>query len=181
MYSGGTYYDIHPIRQTITGATFTSTSSSKTVTVNCSTSHGLADDDIVLFEDVTGLSGSSFTNATFDDTKFMVTSVPTSSTFTITLDSAETGTPLSGAGSAKVLCYFTVGPAKQLGGFGWGTGLWSGTVAGPVTTTLASTINDSVTDIPLTDTSQFPSTSDRDWETTQHSTHERARSIANRK
>ena len=39
VYSGGTYYDIHPIRQTITGATFTSTSSSKTVTVNCGTRH----------------------------------------------------------------------------------------------------------------------------------------------
>jgi hypothetical protein len=56
------------------------------------------------------------------------------------------------------LCYYTVGPAQQVGGFGWGTGLWSGTVAGPATTTLASTINDSVTDIPLTDTSQFPAT-----------------------
>ena len=50
VYSGGTYYDIHPIRQTITGATFSSTSSTKTVTVNCGTSHGLSEDDIVLFE-----------------------------------------------------------------------------------------------------------------------------------
>ncbi len=159
VYSGGTYYDIHPIRQTITGATFTSTSSSKTVTVNCGTSHGLSDDDIVLFEDVTGVTGSStYNNDTFNNVKYMVTSAPTSDTFTITMVSTESGTPLSASGSAKVLCYYTVGPAKQLGGFGWGTGLWSGTVAGPATTTLASTINDSVTDIPLTDTSQFPST-----------------------
>ena len=39
-YSGGTYYDIHPIRTTLTGATFTSTSSSKTVTVTCTGAHG---------------------------------------------------------------------------------------------------------------------------------------------
>ena len=157
-YSGGTYYDIHPIRTTLTGANFTSTSSSKTVTVTCSGAHGLQDDDIVLFDNVTGLSGSTYTNATFEDVKYMVTSVPTTTTFTITAALAESGTPLSTAGSASVLCYYTVGPAQQVGGFGWGTGLWSGTVAGPTTTTLASSINDSVTDIPLTDTSQFPAT-----------------------
>ena len=37
--------------------------------------------------------------------------------------STESGTPLSATGSAKVLCYYTVGPAQQVGGFGWGTGL----------------------------------------------------------
>ena len=157
-YSGGTYYDIHPIRTTLTGATFSSASSEKTVTVTCTGAHGLQDDDIVLFDSVTGLSGSTYTNATFEDVKYMVTSVPTTTTFTITAALAESGTPLSGSGSASVLCYFTVGPAQQVGGFGWGTGLWSGTVAGPATTTLASTINDTVTDIPLTDTSQFPAT-----------------------
>jgi hypothetical protein len=157
-YSGGTYYDIHPIRTTLTGATFSSASTEKTVTVTCTGAHGLQDDDIVLFDNVTGLSGSTYTNATFEDVKYMVTSVPTTTTFTITAALAESGTPLSTAGSASVLCYYTVGPAQQVGGFGWGTGLWSGTVAGPATTTLASSINDSVTDIPLTDTSQFPAT-----------------------
>ena len=157
-YSGGTYYDIHPIRTTLTGANFTSKSSEKTITVTCTGAHGLQDDDIVLFDSVTGLSGSTYTNATFEDVKYMVTSVPTTTTFTITAALAESGTPLSTAGSASILCYYTVGPAQQVGGFGWGTGLWSGTVAGPATTTLASSINDAVTDIPLTDTSQFPAT-----------------------
>jgi len=157
-YSGGTYYDIHPIRTTLTGANFTSQASEKTITVTCTGAHGLQDDDIVLFDNVTGLSGSTYTNATFEDVKYMVTSVPTTTTFTITAALAESGTPLSTAGSASILCYYTVGPAQQVGGFGWGTGLWSGTVAGPATTTLASTINDTVTDIPLTDTSQFPAT-----------------------
>jgi hypothetical protein len=119
VFSGGAYYDIHPIRQTITGATFTSTSTSATVTINCGTSHGLAEDDIVFLENVTGLSGSTFTNTTFDDVKFMVISVPTSSTFTITLPTVESGTPLTAAGSAQVLCYYTVGPSLQAGGFGW--------------------------------------------------------------
>ena len=156
-YSGGIFYDIHPIRTTITGANFTSTSSSTTVTVTLGSPHALNDNDIVLFDSVTGLTGSTFTNATFEDNKFMVTSVPSTTTFTITMATAESGTPLSSAGSASVLIYYTVGPSQQLGGFGWGTGLWSGTSPGAATTTLASTINDTVTDIPLTNTAAFPS------------------------
>ena len=157
VYSGGTYYDIHPIRTTLTGVDFTSTSSSKIVTITCTGAHGLVENDIVLFDNVTGLSGSSFSNATFEDNKFMVTSVTTTTTFTITMASQETGSALTNAGSASVLCYYNVGPALQLGGYGWGTGLWGGTALGPSTTTLASSINDTVTDIPLTNSSAFPS------------------------
>ncbi len=159
VYSGGTYYDIHPIKTTLTGANFTSTSSSTTVTVTCTGAHGLLEDGIVLFDSVTGLSGSTFTNATFEDEKFMVTSVPTSTTFTITMATQETGTPLSTAGSASVLCYYDVGPSQQLGGFGWGTGLWAGTALGPATSTLATAITDlTTTDIVLASTAAFPST-----------------------
>ena len=157
VYSGGTYYDIHPIRTTLTGVDFTSTSSSKIVTITCTGAHGLVENDIVLFDNVTGLSGSSFSNATFEDNKFMVTSVTTTTTFTITMASQETGSALTNAGSASVLCYYNVGPALQLGGYGWGTGLWGGTALGPSTTTLASSINDTVTDVPLTNSSAFPS------------------------
>ncbi len=159
VYSGGTYYDIHPIRTTIAAANFTSTASSKTVTVTVGTPHGLAENDIVLFDSVNGVTGSStYTDATFEDQKFMVTSIPTTTTFTITMAVQESGTPLSGSGSASVLCYYTVGPAQQAGGFGWGTGLWSGTSPGPVTNSLSATINDSVTIIPLVSTNNFPST-----------------------
>ncbi len=159
-YSGGTYYDIHPIRTTLTGAKFTSSSSSKTVTVTCTGAHGLIEDDIVLFDNVTGVpAASTYSNATFEDIKYMVASVPTTSTFTITMDAQESGTPLttSDGNSASILCYYTVGPSQQLGGFGWGAGLFGGTALGAATTTLASTINDTVTDIPLTNSAAFPS------------------------
>ena len=159
IYSGGVYYDIHPIRTTLTGANFTSTSSSKTVTVTCTGTHGLIENDIVMFDSVSGVTavGSTYNDATFEDIKYMVTSVPTTTTFTITMENTETGTPLSGSGSASILCYYTVGPSQQLGGFGWGAGLFGGTSLGAATTTLASTINDSVTDIPLTNSAAFPS------------------------
>jgi len=157
VYSGGLYYDIHPIRVTLTGANFTSTSSSPTVTVTCTGDHGLLEDDIVLFDSVTGLSGSTFTNATFEDEKFMVTSVPSGTTFTITMDTNEAGTPLSTAGSTSILCYYTVGPAQQLGGFGWGAGLFGGTSLGPSATTLQTALtNTTGTTVVLNSSSAFP-------------------------
>jgi len=157
VYSGGLYYDIHPIRATLTGANFTSTSSSRTVTITCTGAHGLLEDDIVLFDSVTGLSGSTFTNATFEDEKFMVTSVPSGTTFTITMDTNEAGTPLSTAGSTSILCYYTVGPAQQLGGFGWGAGLFGGTSIGPSATTLQTALtNTTGTTIVLNSSSAFP-------------------------
>ena len=72
VYVGGQYYDIHPIRVTLTGANFTSTASSQTVTVTCTGDHGLLENDIVLFDSVSGLSGSTFSDASFEDIKFMV-------------------------------------------------------------------------------------------------------------
>ena len=162
VYSGGVYYDIHPIRTTLTGAKFSSSSSSTTVTVTCTGSHGLGEDDIVMFDSVTGVpAGSTYSDATFEDKKFMVTAVPTTDTFDITMDTQESGTPLttSDGNSTSVLCYYTVGPAQQLGGYGWGTALWGGTALGPATTTLATAITDLITtDIVLTSSSAFPST-----------------------
>jgi len=156
VFSDGDYYDIHPIRTTITGANFTSTAGSSTVTITVSSRHGLLDNDIVLFDAVSGLSGSTFTNTTFEDEKFMVTSTPSSTTFTITMTTNEAGTPVTNAGSASVLCYYSVGPTTQESGFGWSSGLFGGEVNGAVTNTLASTINDAVTNIPLTNSSTFP-------------------------
>ena len=157
VFSEGAFYDIHPIRVTITGANFTSTSNSATVTITLSSSHGLQDDDIVLFDTVSGLSGSTFTNATFEDQKFMVTSVPSSTSFTITMATTESGTALTNAGSASVLCYYTVGPSIQQSGFGWGTGLFGGTAPGAATTTLATALtNTTGTTVVLTSSVGFP-------------------------
>jgi len=157
VFSEGAFYDIHPIRVTITGANFTSTSNSATVTITLSSFHGLQDDDIVLFDTVSGLSGSTFTNATFEDQKFMVTSVPSSTSFTITMATTESGTALTNAGSASVLCYYTVGPSIQQSGFGWGTGLFGGTAPGAATTTLATALtNTTGTTVVLTSSVGFP-------------------------
>jgi len=161
IYSGGQYYDIHPIRTTIAGCDFSSTSSEATVTITFPTPHGLIDDDIVLMDGVSGVTavGSTYTDASFEDIKFMVTAAPTSTTIEVTMASSEAGTPLSNSGSASGLCYYSVGPAQQLGGYGWGTGNWSGAASGAATTTLATTLAvppAAVTTIVLTDSTAFP-------------------------
>jgi len=161
VYSGEQYYDIHPLRTTITGCDFTSTTSETAVTVTFPSPHGLVDDDIVKFDAVSGVTaiGSTYNDASFEDIKFMVTSAPTSTTITITLAAAESGTQLSNSGSASALCYVTVGPAQELGGYGWGTGTYSGSASGAATTTLSTTLAvppAAVTTVVIADSTAFP-------------------------
>jgi hypothetical protein len=158
VYSGGQYYDIHPINNTITGCDFSTTDTERTVTITFPTPHGMSEDDIVYLDTVTTLTGSSFSTTAFEDKKFMATSVPTSTTITVTMDSPETTGTTTNVGSARAQTYYTVGPAQQLGGYGWGTGTWSGESPGPATTTLVSTIaaDAAVTSVTLTDSSAFP-------------------------
>ena len=61
----------------------------------------------------------------------MVTSVPTTSTtITITMPSNETGSGATTSGGIKYYQYYHVGPAEQLGAFGWGISLWGGNILG---------------------------------------------------
>lgn len=157
VYSAGEYHDITPIRTAITGCTFSSTISSPTVTITFGSVHGMVEDDIVLFDDVTGLSGSTFTNASFEEKTFMATSVPNATTITVTMASNESGTPLSSSGDATGNVYYSVGPSQQLGGYGFGTGNYGGTASGIATTTLATALTDLVTTtIVLTSSTAFP-------------------------
>tara|TARA_R100001594_G_scaffold22783_1_gene44212 strand:+ start:4663 stop:6828 length:2166 start_codon:yes stop_codon:yes gene_type:complete len=157
-FSGGVFYDIHPIKSTTTlTSAFTTTNGSPTVTITFSSSHGILKNDIILLDNFTTITGSNFGSSDFDDKKFMVTSVPTSSTLTITMPSNESGSGATTSGGIRVQHYYTVGPAVQAKGFGWGLGSWGGEDVGAVTTTLNGAINDSVTSLTLTDASQFPS------------------------
>ena len=156
VYSGGTYYDIHPIKSTFTETScFTTSSSSATVTVTFSSGHGMQPGNIVRFSSVT-ITGSTFSSSDFDDQKFEVISVPTPTTITITMATTEQSGPITTSGSATIQLYEPVGPSQQVSGRGWGTGLYGGTVQGPATTTLSAGINASTTDIPLTSSASFP-------------------------
>jgi len=157
-YSGGVFYDIHPIKTTTTLTNaFSTTNGSAVVTITFSTSHNISAGDIILLDNFTAITGSNFSSSDFDDKKFMVTTVPTTTTLTITMPSNETGSGATTSGGIRVQHYYPVGPAVQAKGFGWGLGSWGGEEPGAATTTLNGAINDSTTTIVLTDVSQFPS------------------------
>ena len=158
VYTGGVFYDIHPIKSTntLTNA-FTTVNGSASVTITFSTAHNINAKDIVYLDNFTTITGSNYTAADFDDKKFMVTSVPTSTTITITMPTAETGAGATASGGIRVQHYWPVGPAQQLPGFGYGLGQYGGTVSGEAVTTLNGSIDAITTTIVLTDASQFPS------------------------
>ena len=157
-YTGGVFYDIHPIKTTTTLTNaFTTVNGSTSVTITFSTSHGIQEKDIVLLDTFSTITNSNFGASDFNDKKFMVTSVPTDTTITVTMPSAETGSGATTSGGIRIRHYYPVGPSEQLPGFGWGLGQWGGTVSGEATTTLVGSINAvQTTGIQLTDVSQFP-------------------------
>ena len=153
------FYDIHPIKTTTTlTSAFSTTNGSSTVTITFSTSHGISPNDIILLDNFTSITGSNFSSSDFDDKKFMVTSIPSATTLTITMPSNESGSGATTSGGIRVQHYYPVGTAVQEKGFGWGLGTYGGEDTGAVTTTLNGAIDASTTTIVLTSATQFPNT-----------------------
>ena len=60
-YSGGVFYDIHPIQNTTTLTNaFTTTNGSPTITITYSAAHGLVPGDILLMDNFTAITNSNF-------------------------------------------------------------------------------------------------------------------------
>ena len=163
-FSGGVFYDIHPIETTTTlTSAFSTTNGSPTITISFSSAHNLVEGDILLMDNFTTITNSNFSASNFDNRKFMVVTTPTNTTITITMDSNETGSGATTSGGIRIQKYYTVGPAVQAKGFGWGLGSWSGQAAGANTTTLNGALGDNAfgtggsgTSITLTSTANFP-------------------------
>jgi len=163
-FSGGVFYDIHPIKNTTTlTSAFSTTNEEPTVTITFSSAHNIQPNDIILLDNFTAITGSNFGASDFDDKKFMVTSVPSTTTLTITMPSNETGSGATTSGGIRVQHYYHVGPPVQVKGFGYGLGSWGGEDTSAVTTTLnGALLNDTAgtggsgTSIVLTDATQFP-------------------------
>ena len=157
-YSGGVFYDIHPIKSTTTlTSAFSTTNGSPTVTITFGSAHSINAGDIILLDNFSAITNSNFAAADFNDKKFMVTTVPSSTTLTVTMASNESGSGATTSGGVRVQHYYPVGPAVQAKGFGWSLGSWGGEVAGEPATTLQNGITSSATSgIILVDSSQFP-------------------------
>ena len=170
VYSGGVYYDIHPLVNpsgTAITSAFSTSNGSPTVTITAN-ANGFVAGDIVLFGDsstFSAITNSNFGASDFADKKFMVTSIIDVNNFTITMPSNETGSGASTSGGITYFRYYHVGPAEQLGAYGWGIPLWGGNVTGAITTTLNGSLSanafgtgGSGTSITLTSTTGFPTT-----------------------
>jgi hypothetical protein len=157
-YSGGIFYDIHPIKSTTTlTSAFSTTNGSATVTITFSSAHNINKGDIILLDNFTSITNSDFNSANFDDNKFQVSSIPTTTTLTVTMASNESGSGASTSGGIRVKHYYPVGPAVEVATTGWGLGSWGGVQQGQFTSTLSSGINASVTSLTMASSTSFPS------------------------
>ena len=157
-YSGGIFYDIHPIKTTTTlTSAFSTTNGSSTVTLTFASAHNINKFDIILLDNFTSITNSNFNSSNFDDNKFMVTSIPTDSTLTIDTGSNESGSGATTSGGIRVKHYYPVGPAVEVASTGWGLGSWGGQKQGQFTSTLSADINTSVTTLSMASSTSFPS------------------------
>jgi len=159
VYSGGAFYDITPLKSTTTlTSAFTTTQSSTTVTITFASDHNISKYDIIYCDNFSSATNSNYDSDDFDDKTFMVASVPTSTTITITMGSAESGSGASTSGGVRVKHYYSIGPAVEESAAGWGLGLWGGTVAGEITATLDGALTSGSSSIALSDSGGLPAT-----------------------
>ena len=155
LYFEGQLFDITPIRSSLTSSTMATTNTSTTVTITTSSAHGASAGDIVQLDAVTLPSGTGLSASNFEDKKFEITSVPSTTTFTITSSAAATAS-ISTGGSMTCKMYEVVGPQEQTYGYGWGVGNWGGTVDSATTTTVNEALDATETTITLTSATAFP-------------------------
>ena len=164
-YSGGVYYDIHPIKTDFGALTdkLASTSGSAILTITLSSTAGMTAGDILFLESVTVPTGSGYSASDFDNKSFMITEVVDVTSVTITMGSTASATATDGDLSVKF--YYPVGPAEQVGVYGWGISQFGGSVTNPQTTTLDGALGDNVygtggsgTSITLDSVTGFPTT-----------------------
>ena len=116
---GGTFYDITPIRSTVTQSNpFTTTSGSTTVLVTIP-NHGAFSSDFVTFSGSIPVGGLTLNG------EFQITNVLTSATFTITAPSAATSSATGGNATTAVF-QINTGLDTTLYANGWGAGTWGG-------------------------------------------------------
>ena len=158
LFFEGQLHDITPYDSTRqqTSATLATTDESTSVLITTGSAHGANVGDIIQLDSVTLPSGTGLAAGNFEDKVFMINSVPSTTTFTITSSAAATAT-VSAGGSTTVEFFFIVGPQKQTYGYGWGVSTWGGTVSNAATTTVNEALDNSETTITLTNGTIFPS------------------------
>ncbi len=166
LNSGGTYYDITPLRLTTGGGdvTFSATNGSSTITVT-DTDHGANLNDFVTFTNAGTLGG----NITADvlNQEYQIASVTASNTYTITAKDTSGSTVTANSsdsgngGSSTVGAYqINVGLDDNSYGTGWGAGIWGGITGSAATTAVddGSGMTASATSVTVDSSANFETT-----------------------
>ena len=145
---GGLFNDITPVRASTTNSTtFAATNGSANITVT-ETNHGAAENDFVTFSGAVSLGG--LVTATILNAEHKIVNVIDGNSYTITVsvtaNSSDTGNGGSGTDAVYLI---NAGLDSQVGGTGWGAGLFGGTTAGALTTQLAEALDNSETAIDV--------------------------------
>jgi hypothetical protein len=124
--AGGNFYDVTPVRRTvtITSTAFTTTNASTTVVVN-DPGHGGQTDDFVTISGVSGAVNGIPASAL--NREFRITYID-SSTYSIVVSSPATSSGT--AGTATFAYQLSTGGEIYTTGVGWGAGGWGGANAG---------------------------------------------------
>ena len=152
VYKDGGIHDLTPVRATqasLNGCFATAGSTTVTVT---DAAHGASAGDFVTF------SGASAVDDLDMNQEFEITSVTSSSVYTVTHTSTASGTTGSGGGSSVTATYqIAPQPATSTYGYGWGTGFWGGLTLNPTTDALndGDGIDDDDTSVVVDDGSKF--------------------------
>jgi hypothetical protein len=115
----GTYYDVTPIRSTVTlGANpFATTDTATTITVTA-TAHGAVVGDFVTFSGATAVAGLTIVG------EYQITLSISANSYQIQAASAANATTTGGGAAVVAVYQINTGPATQMPAYGWGAGYW---------------------------------------------------------
>ena len=122
--NGGGFYDITPVRSTVTAANPLTTGSagSSIVTGTTAAAHGASVGDFVT---ISGASGFDGVLATSLNQELEILSVPSTTTFTVdTGDACTAGGSVGGGAAVTFEFQIAVGSDVSVSGTGWGVGTW---------------------------------------------------------
>ena len=151
LYVEGAIVDITPIRAPQANLTnpFVTSSGSAVVTVT-DAGHGASAGDFVTFSNASDVGGLDM-NAEFE-----ITSVTSSSVYTVTHSSNASSTA-TGGGSSTVDCEYQLGVGKTTNvyGYGWGVSAWNGVTGTVITDQLNEALDATETGVDVDDGSVF--------------------------
>ena len=154
--TGGSFYDVTPIRSTTSAGdvTFAATSGSTTLTVT-DAAHGAQANDFVTYSGAVSLGGAI--TAAVLNKEYQVVLVTSNNVYTITSTVAANASDVGAGGSSTIGVYqITTGSDVNTVSVGWGSGGWGGiNPPAPVSSTLNGAIDNSVTTITLVSTAAF--------------------------